>query len=118
MQLGEDLRVADGRCKSDHCRVVDTVRAEEEPLQIRKPPRSKRRAQRDELRWVTDRGARAVPAARKDVAAAAAPPVSSYAAMWGEPDFNTADDSTDSDEEEFDVLDDPSSESSDSDFYD
>ena len=77
-----------------------------------------RRAQRDELRWVTDRGARAVPAARKDVAAAAAPPVSSYAAMWGEPDFNTADDSTDSDEEEFDVLDDPSSESSDSDFYD
>ncbi|KAH8047737.1 hypothetical protein JL720_16014 [Aureococcus anophagefferens] len=36
----------------------------------------------------------------------------------GEPDFNTADDSTDSDEEEFDVLDDPSSESSDSDFYD
>ncbi|KAH8054724.1 hypothetical protein JL722_8671 [Aureococcus anophagefferens] len=76
------------------------------------------RATRDELRWVTDRGARAVPAARKDVAAAAAPPVSSYAAMWGEPDFNTADDSTDSDEEEFDVLDDPSSESSDSDFYD
>ena len=38
--------------------------------------------------------------------------------MWGEPDFNTADDSTDSDEEEFGVLDDPSSESSDSDFYD
>ena len=36
---------------------------------------------------------------------------------FAEDDFNTADDSTDSDEEEFDVLDDPSSESSDSDFH-